>query len=440
MNASIVKRSVVILGAIAVPWVGCALWSAHRERAAKDALAAEIRAAMAAEPAESDRRAGRLDLTAEYAAVLEGLVSGAPVTSDAFHQATNSEAPWDAVPPAVTAALQAHAGSLDLLDALVMEQPPGRFDMGKDWNPWNRAQNLLFARGRVQIAARDWDGLLRTVRVYCRVADDFLASSCPGNPFLPFVYASVWESQLLRLMEEAAVHPDLPEAAAAACLALVSANGGRERAGHLIEAYFWRESEQVLLELLGDDPDEVLRKHNLVEDDSLSERAARLFGRERRRGRVSFTPSAAILREMWEVSGRVRDIHARRDGSALLARGDLEHQVRRDLGGGWSAGLLAGVQPGRAGYRWREDARNPVLRAAFAVRIHEARTGRPPATLAELVPSILDAVPADAWTGKPVHYAPKPGGGWILEAGPPVEGTAGADASSNTGPYRVEKK
>ena len=59
MNASIAIRSTVILGTVAVIWGGCAYWASQRERAAKDALVAEIRAEMAARPPARDWAAGR---------------------------------------------------------------------------------------------------------------------------------------------------------------------------------------------------------------------------------------------------------------------------------------------------------------------------------------------------------------------------------------------
>lgn len=42
-----------------------------------------------------------------------------------------------------------------------------------------------------------------------------------------------------------------------------------------------------------------------------------------------------------------------------------------------------------------------------ALRLFEKRTGKLPATLAELVPAYLTAVPRDPYDGKPFRYVPE---------------------------------
>ena len=43
----------------------------------------------------------------------------------------------------------------------------------------------------------------------------------------------------------------------------------------------------------------------------------------------------------------------------------------------------------------------------MALRLFEKRTGKLPATLAELVPAYLTAVPRDPYDGNPFRYAPE---------------------------------
>jgi len=440
VNASVLKRTLAIAAAVAVPWYGWSVWSARREAAAKEALAAEIRSEMAARRQAPDPTAGRMDLTAEYADVLKGLNSDSACAAEGFLLAMNSEEPWTSVPPAVSAALTAHAENLRLLDSLVDGSPPGCFEMvGSDWNPWSRLSALVRARGLAQAAAGDWAGLRRTVRTFRRVADDFLASARPSNPIIPAVYASTWWRNADRLLESAAVHPALPGDAAAEALALATGTSFEDRAQERIDDHIRQETDNFCLELLGDDPQGALRRSGLLDDDPFLKRTERLFEHRGRRGRVAGPPSAAALREMRALAERYRQARERKDGRAISAGGDLDREARRDLGGGWTAAHLRS-NPVGARVRWLEAARLPVLRAALALRVHESRTGSLPATLSDLVPSILDAVPVDPWTGEPVHYARKPGGGWILEAGPPTGTIVHYDGvTEETKRHRLEK-
>ncbi len=63
--------------------------------------------------------------------------------------------------------------------------------------------------------------------------------------------------------------------------------------------------------------------------------------------------------------------------------------------------------------------------ATIGIEIHHRRTGIYPATLAELVPSILPALPIDIWDGKPLKYQ--------LVDGKPVLYTIGCDKVDNNG-------
>jgi hypothetical protein len=431
----------VILGAVALPWAGCALWQAHRESAAKEALAAEIRAEMAARSADPDRTAGRVDLTEEYGRILAGFVRGSPADAlqDEDEDESDDRASPEATLAAVEAALAHHGDALALLDARVERGGDGHLRMGADGLPWNRLSRLLLARGRARLAQGDGPGLFRTVRAFLRVSDDFRVSSHLEVPIVPLVYGLVWKRQALRLLEEAAVSPALTEAAALEALALAGGPWTLTDRLDPVEVYFRDGFDQFCLELLGPDPMGELRNRRLVDDDSFLERAERVLEFRGRGGRVGGPPSAATIRRMRGFAARYWEARARKDGAAFAPGGPFDGEATLDLGGGWTPGRL-GFRPAGARNRWEEDAHLPVLRAALAIRIHEARTGRLPETLDELVPSILDAVPVDPWTGKPVRYAPKPGGGWILEAGPPRASFTHPDGErEDTAPWTLER-
>ncbi len=63
--------------------------------------------------------------------------------------------------------------------------------------------------------------------------------------------------------------------------------------------------------------------------------------------------------------------------------------------------------------------------AAIALELHHRRTGKYPATLAELVPAVLPSLPIDMWDGKPLKYR--------LVDGKPVLYTVGCDKIDNNG-------
>ena len=54
--------------------------------------------------------------------------------------------------------------------------------------------------------------------------------------------------------------------------------------------------------------------------------------------------------------------------------------------------------------------RGTLTQVALALAVHKAERGAYPASLAALVPGILKAVPADRYSGKPLHYRREGGG------------------------------
>ena len=136
---------------------------------------------------------------------------------------------------------------------------------------------------------------------------------------------------------------------------------------------------------------------------------------------------------------RLREVEARRDGAALVPGGPIDQEFLPDSSTHWSASRIY-LSPATVRRHWRDEVQLPVVRAALAIRVHERRTGASPASLQELVPSLLDAVPVDPWTRGPVKYTRKPGGGWIVEAGPPgPERNPRGEVVEETGPVRLER-
>lgn len=76
-------------------------------------------------------------------------------------------------------------------------------------------------------------------------------------------------------------------------------------------------------------------------------------------------------------------------------------------------------------------SRADLMQVAFALSAYRADHGSYPATLDELAPRYIDAVPPDLFTGKPPIYRPKEGGGYVLYS-------VGHDATDNGGLSRAD--
>jgi hypothetical protein len=61
----------------------------------------------------------------------------------------------------------------------------------------------------------------------------------------------------------------------------------------------------------------------------------------------------------------------------------------------------------------RVIAQERLLTAELAVRCYQSEQGRPPSSLAQLVPKYLQQVPSDPFSGRPVIYHPQ-GTNWLL--------------------------
>jgi len=72
--------------------------------------------------------------------------------------------------------------------------------------------------------------------------------------------------------------------------------------------------------------------------------------------------------------------------------------------------------------------RGTLTQVALALAVHKAERGAYPASLAVLAPGILKAVPADRYSGKPLHYR-REGGGYVLySVGPDLDDDGGREA------------
>ncbi|MBY0395778.1 MAG: hypothetical protein K2X91_04810, partial [Thermoleophilia bacterium] len=79
---------------------------------------------------------------------------------------------------------------------------------------------------------------------------------------------------------------------------------------------------------------------------------------------------------------------------------------------------IAGVTTSLALQGHRMIAARRVLLADLALRLHRLRRGSDPERLDELVPAILESVPIDPFTGRPLIYRRTASGHELYSAGP----------------------
>jgi hypothetical protein len=96
----------------------------------------------------------------------------------------------------------------------------------------------------------------------------------------------------------------------------------------------------------------------------------------------------------------------------------IEQQMRESPGGALTAMLLPAV--GKAmETAARADARRDVARLGLAIYVYRARNGRFPATLDDLAPEFIAAVPPNPFDGKPIKLR-RTGGGVTVDSSDPA--------------------
>ena len=100
---------------------------------------------------------------------------------------------------------------------------------------------------------------------------------------------------------------------------------------------------------------------------------------------------------------------------------DPIHRLLFDLGIEWAESAI-----------WEQrDALWRIARARLAIRRYELRHGRPPATLKELIPTYLPAVPQDPFAPKPLVYQVKGKTARIYSRGPDGDDDGGRNTSDS---------
>jgi hypothetical protein len=394
---------------------GGLLWRSHRESVAKSDLAAEIRAERAARgrladpvPTAEEAETARLYREATLKLHLD--------FSETDYFNALDEAPWTAVPKAVTDFLTLNAEAVAILDRAAA-RGSCRFDRATlpGWSARWQTRRLLLARGHVALAHGAPIAAAEDVLRLLRVGRDFGAGPRPGDsaadgpwPGLQLVGA---EEDAAGLLSAVATAPGLPREAGPALVAAARAPWGSAEAFRRGVDDNEDASDAFLLLMLSPGAQEWLDGVNSKMagiEDLLSERPrdGDLFDRIRDRVRGIFrlgaeVPTAEEVRVYRDLRAPVVAAVRQRDMTALAPGGphDRIGPVFGFLGPRWFRHCLA------------DEARIAVARTAAAIRAFQLREGHPPRAIEELVPSVLSEVPLDPFDGKPLLYEVD-GDGW----------------------------
>jgi hypothetical protein len=438
MSAGAWRTAALAAGILAAAGAGWWGWRAHGEAEDRAALLAEVRAHMAAGPSSrafsadepSDAAASK-----EYGAVFA--LFDPRVIDQGFSRGLAKADSWGEPPPEVSKVLDAHAELFRRL-ARVAEGAGRRSIETRLPLPYFHGTlgSLLYARGRAEIARGDAAGAVATARLVKAVVRDL--STAAATDFRSIFLANL-ERRALDLLKVLIRRPGVDAEALAAALEVAkepwAAAGLHDRWNDYVETLV----DGASVELLGPRAEKWMRDQSMGPP-TLQESVTGLF-----RGSVPKSrgperpPSAAALRRMRETEAAFFRAVRSRDGSAFVLNGPLDRAFFVDAGGGWQAYRLgAGADPGR--WEWTSETEIELLRSALALRLLEVRSGRPPAGLEEAVPTLLDGVPVDAWTGKPVVVELRPDG-WTVTAGPPPLTRVLPDGTKETeNPVRIEWK
>ena len=405
------KRLVAGVAAAAVAVAGVVLWLGHRERVAKDALAAEIRAERAARvrpappaPTAEETATAELYLVALSKVSMDHLESGESGLEDAL-----DEAPWTATPQAVTEQLAKNAEALEFSDR-ALARGACRFaePLLRKWSSSHRLRRLLFARGHAALAGGSPVAAAEDVRKLVRCGRDLASWRLPAETWAVGVSAELGlltaEQQASGLLAAVATAPALPPEAGPALIAAAREEWGSAEASRRSVDVHDDAVNEFDLRMLAPDADAWWEKLHAdgaaVEallamkpaSRSIIEEAEDLV-RGALRSEVE-VPSAEGIRQWRAMREPVVAAVRRRDMDALRPGGPHE-----------KTGPLFGF----LGPRWFRqsvvyEARIAVARTAAAIRAFQLREGRPPRTLDELSPSVLPDVLLDPFDGKPLIY------------------------------------
>jgi formylglycine-generating enzyme len=128
---------------------------------------------------------------------------------------------------------------------------------------------------------------------------------------------------------------------------------------------------------------------------------------------------------------------ARQIAKLNLFVGNIRPEVKSFDLFGIAAGLLTPACGAMDWSEYRAQAEFQLARLSLALAVYHRRTGRYPATLDALAPSILPNIPQDPFTDKPMHYEARGRAYRLYSLGPSETDEGGRDRDSNPPGWNV---
>jgi hypothetical protein len=322
---------------------------------------------------------------------------------------------WKTPPKEVTAALEKNGEALNLVRAALekpgfaTEQSPGTAYGYRVGNLWE-----LITLSQVRAVVD-----LRGGRIGEAVAAALLPARMarqvgPGRDFPWNIVPEYTLQGPIQYLFEAVAHPGFDGDAARAVLRDLPSAG--EECTSFVAAFERANLRRLggsLVEFLGGTGGRRARAGGWAAP-SLAQRLKAKIGTVRLPPGMDSLPSTGDIERAWAAAVAHRAIAGVRGGDAAKALvADMAVEVA-----GW------GRDPGTQ-YRYSLrsefmlEARLETIRAAAALRLFELLKGRAPASLGELVPELLPAMPRDPFTDGPLRYETGPDGWTVSSAGPP---------------------
>jgi hypothetical protein len=403
------KRLLFAIGVALVAVGGLLWWRSWREKAARAALRAEIEAEMAARnptavtdgPEDPDKEDLYIQAAAEGDAVQ--WFTGETLVSEELDRV-----PWATVPPAAERALQEGAKAFEPMDR-ILERPIGGLCSGSLWTRKGmfRLVNLAAIRGHAQAARGEWVEAARSARLIKRMAQDlWTVPAAPDDDLYGVFLRRIYESKATGLLADLATRPGLD---------LKGAEAALEAAGPP-----W-EGPEHLTRLV--DMDRDVRDRSCVRMLEPESKEVQLWPRPKtkplerleelgkaivRKTPRLVPPTAAEIRAMRTAAYGWLEAARRGEMSSFAPGGKFDEELAQWPPRSYRPG---GNLPQLWRHRFYDYAVVAVSRAAVAIRVFELRNGRSPATLEELVPSVVPEIPLDTFDGKPLLYEVE-GKGW----------------------------
>jgi hypothetical protein len=389
-------------------WGLWTLWDGHRRKA----LAGRIQAVLATLPKPAP---DPFVDDEENAAVLyrEAFQSVVFAKSDQALYVAFSGKKWKDPPKEVEAAVEAHEETLRLFEealarpVFVPVDVTRLFAQGRTGSCYELAQ-IAAMRGLVAArAGRPGEGVHFGLLLF-----SMARQQGPGRTH-PWFFGLHWDIHGPRqVLDEAVVHPGLDEAGAREIL-------NRAMSGDEARAFYAASFEALSVRMQGtsmadwlDGSGEAKARAQGWKPPSFKQRL--LAGVGKRPGGYSPFPSTGDFERQWDATMAARATLDARGRSAAEALVGSRPQWREGAPYDWAAHNAASLRGEFTVEAWLD-----TLRTAAALRLFEIRRGRAPASLDELVPDFLAAVPRDPFTGGPLRYETRSDGWTVSSAGPP---------------------